>query len=278
MPRGPRLDAPGVTHHVMIRGVDGCDIFRDDHDREDLASRLDRWVPSLGAYCLASTFMSNHAHFILESGIGGLSQLMARVLTGYAMRFNLRHDRDGHLFQNRFLSELIHDDAYRKTSIAYVFRNQIEIGLTLDEVIASRWCSLGAVLGVREARAFESVGKTLAVFGGDARTLVAAIERAEPARDPSQWREFDVKPRLERVVTGALEFEVLVKEVCAARSVDPAALLTGSRLPAVVAARRRVVIRAVLVFGMRVSDVARRLRISRQAVGQIVEAELSRGG
>ena len=271
MPRGPCLDAPGITHHVMIRGVDGCDIFRDDDDREDLARRLDRWVPSLGGSCLASTFMSNHAHFIFESGFAGLSQLMARLLTGYAMRFNRRHARDGHLFQNRFLSELIHDDAYRMTSIAYVFRNLVEVGFTLEQVIASQWCSLGAVLGVREARAFESVAKTLAVFGGDVRALLAAIERAEPARDPSQWREFEVKRAPERVVPQAVELEVLVKEVCASFGISPEALRGPRRSPAATAVRSLVAVRAVLELGFRMSEVARTLGVSRQAVAHLVE-------
>jgi putative transposase len=40
MPRGPRLDAPGVLHHVMVRGIERRDIFRTDTDREDFVTRL----------------------------------------------------------------------------------------------------------------------------------------------------------------------------------------------------------------------------------------------
>ena len=34
-PGQARLDAPGTLHHVMIRGIDCLQIFRDDQDREN---------------------------------------------------------------------------------------------------------------------------------------------------------------------------------------------------------------------------------------------------
>jgi len=40
MPRQPRLDAPGTLHHVMSRGIEGVEIFRNKIDREDFLARL----------------------------------------------------------------------------------------------------------------------------------------------------------------------------------------------------------------------------------------------
>lgn len=40
MPRAPRLDAPGVLHHVMARGIEQHSLFRDNHDRDDFLRRL----------------------------------------------------------------------------------------------------------------------------------------------------------------------------------------------------------------------------------------------
>ena len=48
MPRQARLDAPGTLHHVMVRGIDGVAIFRDDQDREDFLSRIGHLVESTG--------------------------------------------------------------------------------------------------------------------------------------------------------------------------------------------------------------------------------------
>lgn len=48
MPRGPRLDAPDPLHHVMVRGIEGRTIFRDDRDRDDFVRRLAAVIPATG--------------------------------------------------------------------------------------------------------------------------------------------------------------------------------------------------------------------------------------
>jgi len=35
MPRLARLDAPGVLHHIIIRGIERRKIFRDDQDKDN---------------------------------------------------------------------------------------------------------------------------------------------------------------------------------------------------------------------------------------------------
>jgi REP element-mobilizing transposase RayT len=97
MPRSARLDAPGVLHHVMIRGIERRNIFRNNRDRNDLIERLEILLPETQTKCYAWAFMHNHAHFLFRSGIAGLSTLMRRLLTGYAVTFNKRHKRHGHL-------------------------------------------------------------------------------------------------------------------------------------------------------------------------------------
>lgn len=64
MPRSARLDAPGVMHHIMIRGIERRKIFLDDQDREDFLSRLERLMPATKTSCFAWVFMPSHAHFL----------------------------------------------------------------------------------------------------------------------------------------------------------------------------------------------------------------------
>jgi putative transposase len=104
MPRLARLDAPGVLHHVIIRGIERKPIFRNAADRDDFIDRLSLLVPDTETRCYAWTLMGNHAHFLFRSGSDGLSRLMQRLLTGYAVGFNRRHRRHGQLFQNRYKS------------------------------------------------------------------------------------------------------------------------------------------------------------------------------
>ena len=104
MPRTARLDAPGVLHHVMIRGIERRKIFRNNKDREDFIERLEILCPETEINCYAWAFLPNHAHFLFRTGTVPLSGLMRRLLTGYVIGFNLRHVRSGQLFQNRYKS------------------------------------------------------------------------------------------------------------------------------------------------------------------------------
>ena len=79
MPRLARLDAPGVLHHVMIRGIERRNIFNDNKDRDNLLSRLEELIPATQTSCYAWSFLSNHAHFLFRTGTTGLSTLMKRT-------------------------------------------------------------------------------------------------------------------------------------------------------------------------------------------------------
>ena len=88
----------------MIRGIERRRIFNDNEDRENLIERLSILIPKTKTQCYAWVFMPNHAHFLFRTGDTPLSALMRRVLTGYAISFNLRYQRHGQLFQNRYKS------------------------------------------------------------------------------------------------------------------------------------------------------------------------------
>ena len=119
MPRQARLDAPGVLHHIMIRGIERRKIFLDIWDREDFLDRLSSLLPETQTACYAWTFLSNHAHFLFRTGWVPLAKVMRRLLTGYAVRFNRRHRRHGQLFQNRYKSIVCQEDAYLKELVRY---------------------------------------------------------------------------------------------------------------------------------------------------------------
>ncbi|MGD9066007.1 MAG: transposase [Desulfobacterales bacterium] len=129
MPRLARLDAPGVLHHVIIHGIERRGIFRDDFERENFLERLSILVPETQTICYAWVFMSNHAHFLLRIGLGGIAHLMRRLLTGYAVSFNRRH---GQLFQNRCKSIICQEDAYFKELVRYIHLNPVRAKVVPD--------------------------------------------------------------------------------------------------------------------------------------------------
>ncbi len=125
MPRLARLNAPGVLHHVIIRGIERNKIFRDKADYDNFIDRLALLIPESQTSCYAWAMMTNHAHFLFRSGPGGLSSLMRRLLTGYAVSFNRRHKRRGQLFQNRYKSFICQEDAYLKELVRYIHLNPV---------------------------------------------------------------------------------------------------------------------------------------------------------
>jgi putative transposase len=125
MPRQARLDAPGTLHHVIIRGIERKKIVNDDRDRQDFVFRMGSLATETKTLIYAWALMSNHAHILLRSGPSGLSRYMSRFLTGYAISYNLRHDRHGHLFQNRYKSIVCEEDIYFKELVRYLHLNPL---------------------------------------------------------------------------------------------------------------------------------------------------------
>ena len=115
MPRGPRLDAPGTLHHVMLRGIERRRIVDNDTDREDFVTRMGTVAMDTETAIYAWALMTNHAHILLRSGTAGLPAFMRRFLSGYALVYNRRHRRHGHLFQNRYEKTL-----YKSTTLHWI--------------------------------------------------------------------------------------------------------------------------------------------------------------
>jgi putative transposase len=167
MPRGPRLDAPGTLHHVIVRGIERRQIFRTDRDREDFLARLGQVVKEGQASCFAWVLIPNHVHLLVRTGATPLARMMRRLLTGYAVSFNLRHQRSGHLFQNQYKSVVCEEDCYLLELIRYIHLNGIRAGLvkTLRELDRYRWSGHSVLMGY-ERRPWQAKEEVLSYFGG----------------------------------------------------------------------------------------------------------------
>jgi len=152
MPRLARLDAPGLLQHVMARGIEGREIFKDDKDRKSFLDRLGLILEETQTQCYAWALLPNHFHLLLRTGPSPLSKVMRRLMTGYAVTFNKRHKRSGHLFQNRYKSVACEEDPYLLELIRYIHLNPIRADLVKDLKQLDRypWCGHSAILGKRK--------------------------------------------------------------------------------------------------------------------------------
>ncbi len=149
MPRQARLDAPGTLHHIIIRGIERRRIVDDRNDRKNFMDRLERVVHETKTSVYAWALMTNHAHFLLRSGQEGIAKLMRQFLTGYAISYNQRHRRHGHLFQNRYKSIVCDENTYFTELVRYIHLNPLRAGVvkTLTELDRYRYSGHSVLMG-----------------------------------------------------------------------------------------------------------------------------------
>jgi len=94
----------GCTRNLTSCHYELKKIVSDDQDRLNFVSRLGTIALETETLIYAWALMTNHAHILLRSGPFGLPRYMRRLLSGYAISYNRRHRRHGHLFQNRYKS------------------------------------------------------------------------------------------------------------------------------------------------------------------------------
>jgi len=152
MPRQARLDAPGLLQHIMARGIERREIFKDDQDRQSFLERLAVIFEKTQTQCYAWALIPNHFHLLLRTGQTPLSKVMRRLMTGYAVTFNKRHKRSGHLFQNRYKSIVCEKDPYLLELIRYIHLNPLRAGLVKDlkELDRYPWAGHSAILGKKK--------------------------------------------------------------------------------------------------------------------------------
>ncbi|MDF1592464.1 MAG: transposase [Desulfobacterales bacterium] len=129
MPRKARIDASGALHHIIVRGIERSKIFYDDKDRDNFLQRLGHVLSETGTPCFAWALIPNHLHLLLRTGQTPIATVMRRLLTGYAISFNRRHGRHGHLFQNRYKSILCQENLYLLELVRYIHLNPLRVGL-----------------------------------------------------------------------------------------------------------------------------------------------------
>jgi putative transposase len=140
MSRPPRVELAGGVYHVIARGNERRDVFRDDADRRLYLARLaqcsDRYEFGVLAYCL----MPNHVHLAIERGPIPLSKIMLALHSYYSQKFNFRYGRVGHLFQGRYKAFLVEQDRYLDALVRYIHYNPVKAGL-VDRAQVYRWSS-----------------------------------------------------------------------------------------------------------------------------------------
>jgi REP element-mobilizing transposase RayT len=166
---------PGGLYHVTTRGIRRLPIFDDDDDRREYLTLLAEVVRMYEWSCLSFCLMPNHVHLLMQTPNPDLNRGMHDLNHWYAVRYNGRNNFTGHLFERRYWSRLITDDASLPAVARYVVRNPRRAGIC-EDIAAYPWSSYRASLEPGIAPRFLDVAGLHEIFGSIAE-LRAYVER-----------------------------------------------------------------------------------------------------
>jgi len=249
MSRHPRQRSETGIYHVMLRGINRQRVFESELDYEYYLNCLSRVKDTSNVTILAYCLMSNHIHLLIEEGWESVSVTIKRLGVMYAGWFNQRYDRVGHLFQDRFRSKPVTDDAYFLMVWLYIHFNPVAAGVC-ERPDEYDWSSRSALTGDNPLVDIARLGQFVPVT-----TLLA-----EEAR---------YKPSVER------EASLLGGEVPAVRLTDPEAwqvvqdvtgVATGSAFQRLSRARQLAAARSLRARGLSVRQIARLTGMNKNSV------------
>lgn len=174
MPRQGRITIAGGIYHIIQRGIERREIYKDEEDRKEFLKRLEKGLQNTGDQCYGWVLMPNHFHLIIRSGVKPVSALMRGLLTGYALYFNRRHKRSGYLYQGRYKSILCQEDAYLLELVRYVHLNPLRGRLVKDLKALDRypWSGHSVIMG-KNRISWQETEAVLSLFGQRQHEAVA---------------------------------------------------------------------------------------------------------
>jgi len=129
MARRPRVFAPGLLYHVIVRGNHRQKTFWDKRDFQAYLERLSRYRKKFGVTVYAYCLMPNHVHLLVEGSNEPLSKFMQGLQQGYTQYFNRHHNKVGHLFQGRYHAIVCEKDEYLLALVRYIHLNPVRAKL-----------------------------------------------------------------------------------------------------------------------------------------------------
>ena len=221
MPRVRREKCVNAIYHIIVRGNNREDIFRDYADRMAYLSRLKRYKEKFQMEVYAYCLMTNHVHLLIYDNGQDISKIMQGLNLSYAIYFNKKYDRVGHLFQGRFTSVMVKKDNYLLYVSKYIHLNPVKANI-VESPNKYKWSSYKVYMTNYDKKDIVSTERIMKYFADDffkARKLYREFinEDNEGEREAATALEQQVKPikdsSADRVVEINRIFEVVEKSL-----------------------------------------------------------------
>ncbi len=129
MPRQARIQSKTGIYHVMLRGINQQQIFYEESDYEKLKQIIKESEEPNRFRIFAYCFMGNHIHLLIKEEEETIGQAIKRIGLHFVYWYNIKYQRVGHLFQDRFKSEPVESNEYFLTVLRYIHQNPVKANL-----------------------------------------------------------------------------------------------------------------------------------------------------
>ena len=164
MARQWRVQFEGAVYHIMSRGVGRGKIFLDEKDYAQFLEYIEKAAEKFNLEIFSFVLMSNHYHLLLRINKPNLSKAVQWIKTSYAVYFNRRYHRFGHLFQDRYKSILVGEEPYWYRLSVYIHLNPVRAGI-VNNPQDYKWSSYHDYVDMQKSHLWVKSEKLLEGFG-----------------------------------------------------------------------------------------------------------------
>ncbi len=273
MARKHRIVFCGAIYHVMARGNRKAPIFIDDIDRRRFLKIVAAALKKFGAECYAYSLMGNHFHKVIHTPRANIANVMQHIDGLYTQYENWRHRTTGHVLEGRYTGLLIDDTVYLRNAIGYVLRNPVAANLVSDAGDWS-WSSYNATMG-KASPHFLTLTWLRSLFQSESldesRRLLAEHVRKDPEEYPDLVRAaaegpYEFKKRVRGVIGATLYRAALPRSFRALARPPLSEVFAGVKR----AERRQTILRAHVVHGYLLTEIANYLELHPTTISRIV--------
>lgn len=245
MPRQARHKSESGYLHLIVRGIGQQTLFEEREDYQYFLSALMRFSRETEVVICAYCLMQNHVHILARDDGGQTALLMKKLGVSYSQYFNKKYERQGHLFQDRYLSEPVEDERYLLTVFRYILNNPTKAGIC--PAADYEWSSY-RLYGQKD--------------GPVNTTLLCAL-----IGEDDRYAEFIASPNEDQ----CLEYEAVQRDDVWAREIIQARLgvQSGTALQSLDRAKRNEALRQLLNEGLSIRQIERMTGISKGIIQKV---------
>lgn len=192
MPRTARKKSKSGIYHLILRGVNRQTIFEDEEDAERFLHTLEEYKDKSGYKMYGYCLMGNHIHLLIKEEKEDLGIAMRRIGASYVYWYNWKYDRSGHLFQDRYKSEVVENDKYLLAVVRYIHQNPVKAGLVKD-FKEYKWSSYSEYINRKRIIDSDFI---LGIFGKDRMKAISMFETFHKGETDTNCLDIDETNRI----------------------------------------------------------------------------------